>query len=345
MKRLAMWVAVGVLAGALVGAGSMSADQGEGSGTTGGVDVGAVLPLNAFDNYSTTGFVLAPWIGYMFNEYIGVMVQGQGLVAPNRSRGISFEPVSAALAAGVGPRVAVPLGPMEIYGTFQIGGITGLTAPSSITDTAWGFSTGGGVNLPITDTLSIGAWARWNRWYERVRHTQAQFADPSKPNGNVACPNCGDLRYASVGIGVTLKSPPPPPPAPVVAQAPPPPPPPPPPPAKRKIVLRGVNFDFDKSTIRPDARPVLDEAINILKNESGISVVAEGHTDSVGSDKYNQGLSQRRAKAVRDYLVNGGVSSSRIETVGYGESRPVASNDTAEGRAQNRRTELRVKGE
>jgi outer membrane protein OmpA-like peptidoglycan-associated protein len=304
-----------------------------------------VLPLNSFDRYSTTGFVLAPWIGYMFNDYIGLMVQGQGLVVPNRSRGIGFDEVSSALAGAVGPRLAVPLGPMELYGTFQIGGITGLTAPSSITDTSWGFSTGGGINLPITETLSIGAFARWNRWYQRVRHTEAQFANPNLPNGNVACPNCGDLRYASVGIGVTLKSPPPPPPAPPVAQAPPPPPPPPAPPAKRKIVLRGVNFDFDKATIRADARPVLDEAINILKHESGISVVAEGHTDAVGTDAYNQRLSERRAKAVKDYLVNGGVSASRIDTVGYGEAKPVATNDTADGRAQNRRTELRVQGQ
>ena len=77
------------------------------------MDIGAVLPLNSFDRYSTTGFVLAPWLGYMFNPYIGVMAQAQGLVAPNRSRGISFEEVSAALAGAVGPRVEVPLGPLE----------------------------------------------------------------------------------------------------------------------------------------------------------------------------------------------------------------------------------------
>ena len=113
---------------------------------------------------------------------------------------------------------------------------------------------------------------------------------------------------------------------------------------KRKIVLRGVNFDFDKSNIRSDARPVLDEAINVLKHEGGIAVIAEGHTDSKGTDAYNQRLSERRAKAVRDYLVKGGVAASRIETVGFGESKPVASNDTDEGRAQNRRVELRIRG-
>ena len=196
MKRLAMWIVTGVLAGTMMNTAPVVAQAG--GGTKGGVDIGAVLPLNSFDRYSTTGFVLAPWLGYMFNEYIGVMAQAQGLVAPNRSRGISFEEVSAALAGAVGPRVEVPLGPLELYGTFQIGGLTGLTAPSSITDTSWGFSTGGGINFDITETLSVGAWARWNRWYQRVRHTQAQFPDPTKPNGNVACPQ---LRRSALRLG------------------------------------------------------------------------------------------------------------------------------------------------
>jgi OmpA-OmpF porin, OOP family len=90
---------------------------------------------------------------------------------------------------------------------------------------------------------------------------------------------------------------------------------------------------------------VLDEAINILTTEGGIAVIAEGHTDAVGTDAYNQRLSERRAAAVKDYLVKGGISASRIETAGFGESRPVASNETAEGRAQNRRVELKIKGE
>jgi outer membrane protein OmpA-like peptidoglycan-associated protein len=103
-----------------------------------------------------------------------------------------------------------------------------------------------------------------------------------------------------------------------------------------------VNFDFDKATIRPDARPVLDEAVRILTQEGTVAVVAEGHTDAIGSDAYNQALSERRADAVRRYLVNGGVEPGRIQTEGFGESRPVASNETDDGRAQNRRTELRV---
>ncbi len=146
-----------------------------------------------------------------------------------------------------------------------------------------------------------------------------------------------------VGLGVAVKfaapqlaaapAPPPPPPAP---------PPPPPPPAKEKIILRGVNFDFDKSAIRADARPILDSAVDTLKEHGSIAISVEGHTDSKGTDEYNQALSVRRATAVRDYLAGHGIDGSRMTTAGFGESRPVASNDTDEGRAQNRRVELQV---
>jgi OOP family OmpA-OmpF porin len=130
--------------------------------------------------------------------------------------------------------------------------------------------------------------------------------------------------------------PPPPPPAPKAAPAPP------PPPVEEKIVLRGVNFDFDKSDIRPDAAVILDEAASILNANPGSSVSVGGHTDSVGTDAYNQGLSERRANSVRDYLVGKGVDGSRLTATGYGESNPIASNDTADGRALNRRVELNV---
>ena len=112
-------------------------------------------------------------------------------------------------------------------------------------------------------------------------------------------------------------------------------------PTEEKIVLRGVNFDFDKADIRPDAAVILDEAASLLGQSSG-SVSVGGHTDSVGADAYNQGLSERRAAAVKDYLVGKGVDSSRLSTAGYGEANPIASNDTADGRALNRRVELNL---
>jgi len=113
-------------------------------------------------------------------------------------------------------------------------------------------------------------------------------------------------------------------------------------PMAEKIVLRGVNFDFDKSNIRPDAAVILDEAVRLLGTGGGSAVSIEGHTDWIGTDAYNQGLSERRANAVMNYLVDHGVAASRLSTTGYGESRPIASNQTREGRALNRRVELLV---
>jgi len=127
--------------------------------------------------------------------------------------------------------------------------------------------------------------------------------------------------------------------------------PPPPPPAprptpqpQRKIILRGVNFDFDKASIRRDAADTLDEAANILRDEPDVDVSVDGHTDDVGTDAYNQRLSERRAKSVVVYLAQHGVSASRLHAQGFGESRPVATNATDDGRAQNRRVELNIIG-
>jgi outer membrane protein OmpA-like peptidoglycan-associated protein len=143
------------------------------------------------------------------------------------------------------------------------------------------------------------------------------------------------------------------------APAPPPPPPPPPPPAPapraaepppapKKIVLRGVNFDYDKSNIKAEFAPVLDEAAQILTDNPSVNVAIEGHTDSIGSDGYNQRLSERRAQAVKQYLVSKGVSAGRLTTIGKGEKEPIAPNttpdgkDNPDGRAMNRRAELKV---
>ncbi len=111
---------------------------------------------------------------------------------------------------------------------------------------------------------------------------------------------------------------------------------------KRRIVLRGVQFDFDSSEIRSDAKPVLDRAVEMLGENGEVNVVVDGYTDSVGTDEYNLALSIRRAEAVYRYLVNRGIAPERLRVQGFGEARPVASNDTDSGRAQNRRVELRV---
>ena len=115
------------------------------------------------------------------------------------------------------------------------------------------------------------------------------------------------------------------------------------------IDLKGVNFDFDKATLRPDAVAILSEAAEILKRYPDLRVEVAGHTDSKGTDAYNQKLSERRAKAVYDYLTGQGVDAARLTgPTGYGEARPIAPNtnadgsDNPEGRAKNRRTELNV---
>jgi uncharacterized repeat protein (TIGR01451 family) len=103
-----------------------------------------------------------------------------------------------------------------------------------------------------------------------------------------------------------------------------------------------IHFEFDKAIIQRESWPILKELADVLKTYPDLRVRIEGHTDSVGSDSYNQRLSERRALAVRDFLVGLGISKERLEWAGYGESKPIASNDTAVGRAKNRRTEFPV---
>jgi OOP family OmpA-OmpF porin len=131
---------------------------------------------------------------------------------------------------------------------------------------------------------------------------------------------------------------PPPPPSP----PPPPalPPPPPPPPVKEKLVLRGVHFNFNKADILPGDASVLDEAASTLKNNPAIDVDVNGYCDVIGGEDYNLRLSERRANAVVDYLVKDGISDARLHPHGYGKTDFVATNDNADGRAQNRRVEL-----
>jgi outer membrane protein OmpA-like peptidoglycan-associated protein len=134
-----------------------------------------------------------------------------------------------------------------------------------------------------------------------------------------------------------------PPPEPAPEPAPPEPPPPPPvEPVKEKIVLRGVNFDFDRAEIRGDASVILDEAVEILKRNPDRQVVIEGHTDWTGPEEYNQQLSQSRAEAVKKYMVENGVEEARLSTAGFGETQPIAPNDTRDGRDRNRRVEMKV---
>jgi len=102
----------------------------------------------------------------------------------------------------------------------------------------------------------------------------------------------------------------------------------------------GINFDSDSDRIREDSRPVLDHVAAMLKARAQWKITIEGHTDSTASAQHNQELSGRRAKAVSQYLETAGVAAARLNAVGYGATRPLAANETALGRAQNRRVEL-----
>ncbi|GAB1578355.1 outer membrane protein OmpA [Bordetella petrii] len=116
-------------------------------------------------------------------------------------------------------------------------------------------------------------------------------------------------------------------------------------PMATKVVFNADTFfDFDKSTLKPEGRQLLDQ---VAQQASGIdleTIIAVGHTDSIGTEAYNQKLSERRAASVKSYLVSKGVDPNRIYTEGKGELQPVASNKTREGRAQNRRVEIEVVG-
>jgi len=220
-------------------------------------------------------------------------------------------------------------------------------------DSELGMSVGGGLQGQVAKYLSVRAQVLY-----RIDRDGASI-----PVND----SYGDWIY-SIGLSFDFggKEPPPPPPA-----APPPPPPPPPNPdldgdgvpnerdkcpntrpgavvdldgceVEAVIELEGVYFDFDKATIKPEGKAVLNEAAALLQKHERVVVEVAGHTDSTGSDEYNQGLSERRANAVKQYLTEQGVTATRLSARGYGEAQPVASNDTKEGRAENRRVELIV---
>lgn len=111
------------------------------------------------------------------------------------------------------------------------------------------------------------------------------------------------------------------------------------------VNLSDVLFDFDKATLRPGAREKLAKVAGIILAHPGLTADAEGHADAIGTDDYNQRLSERRAESVRSFLVQEGIAAGAVSATGFGESRPVATNGTASGRQQNRRVELVVSGE
>ena len=162
---------------------------------------------------------------------------------------------------------------------------------------------------------------------------------------------CGGLAYLMTEDPKPKPVPPPPPPPPPPPEPKPKPAPPPPPPkpepkpapkVERTIILDDVLFDFDRSTVKPEAASILDRLVAFMNENKDKKVSLSGHTDNVGSEAYNQKLSERRVSSVQDYVVKKGVEGSRVSGQGFGESKPIADNKTREGRAKNRRVEIKV---
>lgn len=295
------------------------------------VNAGAVIPLSKYkrtvDNDIGAALSVQAGYRYMLSDNVGVGLAGGPMftflptVDSLQGAGNNFDDdVGSNFVFTAGPKLSLLTEVIETYFTVQGGYYRDMSGPMQ--DDSGGFNAGGGLRIRITSNDSLGVFGRYDY--------SDQDAAPDTTNAR---------QWVTTGVSYNHSFAPPP-----AAEYTPPPPPPPAPPVKRRIVLRGVNFDFDKSNIRSDARPILDEAIRVLKDEPQIDVSVDGYTDSVGTDAYNQRLSERRAQAVTDYLVRGGIARSRLTPVGYGESDPVASNDTDDGRAQNRRVELNITG-
>jgi outer membrane protein OmpA-like peptidoglycan-associated protein len=113
-------------------------------------------------------------------------------------------------------------------------------------------------------------------------------------------------------------------------------------PTEQPLILRGVQFENDTAILTAESKQILDDVAASLKGQPGLRIEIGGHTDSIGNESYNHMLSQQRAEAVRQYLISRGVDGDGLVAMGYGEFKPVASNETPEGRAENRRVELKL---
>jgi OOP family OmpA-OmpF porin len=111
---------------------------------------------------------------------------------------------------------------------------------------------------------------------------------------------------------------------------------------ERIEIKQQIHFAYAKARVLPDSYPLLNQVVQVLRDLPGMRVSIEGHTDSTGPAAHNLRLSQLRAEAVRDYLVKKGVAADRLQTMGFGPTKPIASNKTEKGRAKNRRTEFRI---
>jgi OOP family OmpA-OmpF porin len=235
----------------------------------------------------------------------------------------------------------------------QAGGECGCLHPSSGSGWGPGATVGVGVLYNVSDRVALrGEIAA--RYYRDTSSAQlAGLAGPGLPH--TYGPKQWLDSMATIALVFNMGHPAPPPPPPAAPPPPPAAPPPPPPPQNVVIDLRGVNFKFDRpkkgeSDIGPTLKPpaadsvaILDQAVDTLNRYPQVKIEIDGYTDSVGTDQYNQGLSERRANIVNQYLTSHGIDSSRITAVkGFGETNPIDTNKTAAGRQRNRRVEFKV---
>lgn len=317
-KRVLCWVGITILV-------SCTGASGQWSGAPiVGADLGVAIPVSKYKRTADLGGMIGPFGGYQigygnfaFTPLGQVFHASFGADDDNDPTGVT--------GIGGGARFSLLDGNAEAYFQATMSYYRIHDNPVREND-GEGFAVMGGFNYDFSFLprgMGLGVF---------VRRDEADI--------DAAVDTDDNMQYLVIGASLRYRFLPEPAaaPAPVVAAAPPP-----AIPTSKKIVLRGVNFDFDKSNLRSDAIPILDEAARTLTAESTVQVSVEGHTDSRGTDAYNEALSLRRANTVRKYLADHGVADSRLTVVGHGESKPVASNDTDDGRAQNRRVELLVK--
>jgi len=235
----------------------------------------------------------------------------------------------------------------------QAGGECGCLGSHSGSGWGPGATVGVGVLYNVSDRVALrGEIAA--RYYRDTTSAQlAGLAGPGLPH--TYGPKQWLDSMATIALVFNMGHPAPPPPPPAAPPPPPAAPPPPPPPQNVVIDLRGVNFKFDRpkkgeSDIGPTLKPpasdsvaILDQAVDTLNRYPQVKIEIDGYTDSVGTDQYNQGLSERRANIVNQYLTSHGIDASRITAVkGFGETNPIDTNKTAAGRQRNRRVEFKV---
>jgi len=194
-----------------------------------------------------------------------------------------------------------------------------------------------GLEYKFTEALAMRAEVERNRMDDRVREKANVDLYSLALVYKLGRPATAPVVYTPPPAPAPVVEAPPPAPAPAPAPA--------PTPTSEKVSFAAsALFDFDKAVVKPQGKAALDDLLNKLQGMNTEVMVTVGHTDSVGSDAYNQKLSLRRAEAVKAYLVSKGVDASRVYTEGKGETQPVADNKTAAGRQENRRVTVEVVG-